>query len=153
MKVLKARTNAAVFIAAVGLGIAACSSLAFAEEPAFKPLTGVSVRIVSPKDGETVPHVSKFVFEVKGATLKPAGSKGSREGHLFLMVDGTPVPAGYVESGVSSDRRHLAKGETETMVELSFEPHNVTVQLFDGQNRSYGPAASYTVHNLKVAAP
>ena len=135
----------------VGVAVAPCA--ATAGDVPFKPLpANASVRIISPRDGDTVDHVTKVVFELKNATLKPLGSTGVGQGHFLVMVDNEPVEKGYM----TEERSHLQKRvyELSTPVEFGyFLTHRVTVQFVDGQKRSYGPEASHTIQNLKVRPP
>lgn len=106
---------------------------------------GKRVFFVEPADNATVKSPLKVVFGVEGMTLAPAGTAGTDSGHHHLLVDSEPVPAGTV---VPKDATHLhfGKAETETTVDLAKGPHALTLQLADGEHKSYGPEMSATIH-------
>ena len=118
-----------------------------APEPLAPPTVpaGAAVKIVSPKDGETVTSPVKLVMEATGIEVKPAGEVTLGTGHHHLIVDGGPIALG---TAVPKDATHLhfGKGQTEAEVPLEPGPHTLTIQFADGAHMSYGEALSQTIH-------
>jgi hypothetical protein len=140
--------RAGIGLAAIGLALAGVTAIGLAQ-PAFVSLpAGASVKIAQPMDGASVVSPVHFVFEVKGASIKPAGPPEVGTGHHHVLVDQGPMPAGEV---VPADMTHLhyGKGQTDASVTLTPGEHTVTLQFADGLHRSYGPAGSHTI-KIKV---
>lgn len=114
------------------------------------------VRFVHPRPGDTLPTTFAVRFNGEGVRIQPAG-KAPRErgrsreqagripsGHYHLIIDGGPVPEGQI---IPTDDRHIhyGKGQTGGVVTVAPGQHTLTVQLADGEHRSYGPKLSETL--------
>lgn len=102
------------------------------------------VRIVEPADGATVGTEVKVVMSVDGMGIKPAGDTTPNTGHLHLIINGGPVPAGVL---IPADAQHLhyGKGQTEAILNLAPGHHTLTLQFADGAHKSYGPEWAQTI--------
>jgi hypothetical protein len=115
-----------------------------APDMSFKPLNGAMVSFVEPADGAEVTNPVKVVFQVEGATVKPAGELVEGTGHHHIIIDGTGAEAG---TAVAKDDTHIHYGGGQTEAELTLSPgvHTLTLQFADGMHRSYGPGLSKTI--------
>ncbi len=108
-----------------------------------KPL---NVFWVAPRDGDKVKSPVKMQFGVDGWTIRPAGEdpKDHTSGHHHVVVDRKPVASGQI---VPKDAHNIHFGKGQTTAELDLPPgeHTLTLQLADGNHRSYGPNASATI--------
>ncbi len=121
MKLLRAGSVVVAF--AVLAGLAAAQGL-----PRTKSPEGAKVRIVSPKDGETVPRKFTVVFGLQGMGVAPAGVEMENTGHHHLLVDQESLPAEGLPMG--NPPIHFGGGQTETT--LTLEPGQHTRQLILG---------------------
>ena len=137
------RSGLGMLGAAILLG--GLAAAAFGQGADFVPLpAGVSVKILEPKDGATVKSPFKVVFQVTGATIKPAGPPEAGTGHHHLIIDQPLVAAGQVTTA-DATHIHYGKGQTEAVIELGSGEHTLTLQFADGLHRSYGPQGAHTI--------
>jgi len=107
------------------------AQLAAAQDLASSPAPdGVSVRIIAPADGETVPGEFTVVFGLSGMGVAPAGVQQEGTGHHHLLVDGTELPPANQPMG--NPPIHFGGGQTETT--LMLEPGEHTLQLILGNH-------------------
>jgi hypothetical protein len=115
-----------------------------------KELTG-KVWFSEPSDKAEVTSPVKFVMQVEGMTVKPAGTPEEGTGHFHILINKEAIAAGQV---IINDEfhKHYGKGQTEDSVELKPGDYRVTLQFADGAHVSYGSAWAQTI-SIKVKAP
>jgi hypothetical protein len=147
----------AVALAAVAWLGTVAGSEAYAADPSMQKKwpAGTTVTIESPKEGQVVEGegVDKnevtFVLSVKGGTLVREGKKTKPgEGHFYLMLDGKPVDMGTPTAARDADK--MVWGTTVKMHVPAYSKNSYTVQWVDGDNYSYGAAASHTIRNVRL---
>ncbi len=125
-----------------GLAVADCAmgtALVFAQERTPAP-AGVSLYIVSPKDGETVKSPVTVVFGLKGMGVAPAGIKMENTGHHHLLID-TDVPADLNAPLPVTEGKvmHFGKGQTEASITLTPGKHTLQLVLGDHLHIPFNP--------------
>lgn len=141
---MKGQGRLGAAMAAIGLAALGATAIVLAQVP-FTPLpAGASVKIAAPADGAKVKSPVHFVFEVKGASIKPAGPIEAGTGHHHLLINMGSVPPGQA---IPNDATHLhyGKGQTEANVELKPGEYTATLQFADGLHQSYGPSVAHTI--------
>ena len=108
--------------------VSACGRTA-PEPPA--PAVPISVRFVSPADGDTVDATFAVRMVVEGVDLAPAGTMEPGTGHLHVLIDTVFVEPGVV---IPKNESHRHFGDASTEAELTLEPgeHTLRLQLGDG---------------------
>jgi hypothetical protein len=103
------------------------TSQALAETPTASP-EGAKAYLISPANGETVPHTFTVRFGLSGMGVAPAGTDKAGTGHHHLLIDRAEMPpAGMPMDGTV---QHFGGGQTE--VELTLEPGEHSLQLMLG---------------------
>lgn len=104
-----------------------------------------------PTDKAEVTSPVKFVMQVEGMAVKPAGTMEEGTGHFHILINKEAIAEGQV---IVSDEvhKHYGKGQTEDSVELKPGDYRITLQFADGAHVSYGSKWSQTI-SLKVKAP
>lgn len=141
----------------VGLTAAACSS--GSEQKATESSTAAStesheghtaakVYFVEPKDGATVPQLTKFVFGTDNYEISavPADAKEARPnvGHFHLGVDTDCLPAGTVipkaeegpAPGTAGSWIHFGNGTNMIEMSMAPGPHKFAVEVGDDLHRA-----------------
>ncbi len=118
------------FTAGLALVIAGlfAATITAQELPSTPAPEGAQVRIVSPKDGETVGREFTVVFGLEGMGVAPAGIDIEGTGHHHLLVDQAELPPAGKPMG--NPPMHFGKGQTQTT--LTLEPGKHTLQLIMG---------------------
>lgn len=118
------KTSGSVALLVLGIGMAGAT---FVFAPAPTDVSNVSMSIVSPDDGASVPAGEPIDVEVtlQGATTEPTSATGDEiVGHIHVFVDGQLLQM----PGGTSTRLELEPGEHAVAVEfvgddhVSFEP-------------------------------
>lgn len=144
--------------AVVGLGGIACRSEApkqetAAETPAASAESheghqAARVYFVEPKDGATVPALTKFVFATDNYQISPvpADAKEARPnmGHFHLGVDTDCLPAGTTipkaeagaKQGTAGQWIHFGTGSNNIEMSLTPGPHKFAVEVGDDLHRA-----------------
>jgi hypothetical protein len=117
---------------AAGLSLAA-SALERTPAPA-----GVTLYLISPRDGETVASPVLVRFGLTGMGVAPAGVAFEATGHHHLIVD-APLPP--LDQPIPNDAKHLhfGKGQTETSLALPPGPHTLQLLLGDLNHVPHDP--------------
>ncbi len=91
----------------------------------------VSVQIVAPADGATVPRQFEVTTEAIGLTVEEAGEVREGAGHMHILVDTDFVEAGEV---IPRDEQyiHFFRGELTGTLELEPGEHVLRLQFSDG---------------------
>lgn len=110
---------------AVSVGINPLQAQGLESQPAPE---GAQLRIVSPKNGDTVSGEFTVVFGLTGMGIAPAGVEREGTGHHHLLVDAEQLPSENMPMG--SLPIHFGGGQTETV--LNLEPGEHTLQLIMG---------------------
>lgn len=115
-----------------------------------KEFTG-KVWFSEPSDKAEVTSPVKFVMQVEGMTVKPAGAPEEGTGHFHILINKEAIAAGQV---ITNDEfhKHYGAGQTQDSVELKPGDYRVTLQFADGAHVSYGSAWAQTI-SIKVKAP
>ncbi|MFZ5630545.1 MAG: DUF4399 domain-containing protein [Spirochaetota bacterium] len=115
-----------------------------------KEYTG-KVWFSEPSDKAEVTSPVKFVMQVEGMTIKPAGTMEEGTGHFHILIDKEAIAEGQP---IINDEvhKHYGKGQTEDTIELKPGDYRITLQFADGAHVSYGSKWSQTI-SLKVKAP
>lgn len=103
-----------------------------------------------PSDKAEVTAPVKFVMQVEGMTVKPAGKVEEGTGHFHILINKEAMAAGQV-IGNDETQRHYGKGQTEDTLDLKPGDYRITLQFADGTHVSYGSAWAQTI-SLKVKA-
>ena len=119
-----ARPALAAALAVLASGVVAQSL----ESPAAPE--GAEVRIVSPRDGDTVGREFTVVFGLSGMGVAPAGVENDATGHHHLLVDVEELPP--LDRPMGNPPLHFGGGQTETA--LTLEPGEHTLQLIMGNH-------------------
>lgn len=90
----------------------------------------------------------KLQLAAEGMTIEPAGAVHQNAGHFAVGIDAEPLPQGATFKKGSGYQAY-EKGETEIQVGVKPGDHELTLQLVDARNRSYGPEWSQTI-KIKV---
>lgn len=124
--------------------------VAFAAGCKKKEYTG-RVWFSEPLDKAEVTSPVKFVMQVEGMAVKPAGAIEEGTGHFHILINQEAIAAGQV---IVNDEvhKHYGKGQTEDTIELKPGDYRITLQFADGAHASYGSNWSQTI-SLKVKAP
>ena len=86
----------------------------------------------------------KLQLGAEGMTVEPAGAVHQNAGHFAIGIDAQPLPAATpIKKG--SGYQAYEKGETEVQIGLKPGAHQLTLQLVDARNRSYGPEWAQTL--------
>lgn len=114
-----------------------------------KEYTG-KVWFSEPADKAEVTAPVKFVMQIEGMSVKPAGKPEDGTGHFHILINKEALAAGQV---IVNDEfhKHYGKGQTEDTIDLKPGDYRVTLQFADGAHVSYGSAWSHTI-SLKVKA-
>jgi len=112
-----------------------------------KEFTG-KVWFSEPSDKAEVTGPVKFVMQVEGMTVKPAGTMEEGTGHFHILINKEALAAGQP---VVFDEfsKHYGKGQTEDTLDLKTGDYRITLQFADGAHLSYGSAWAQTI-SLKV---
>ena len=99
------------------------------------------------KDGQIVPTKFKVEMGLEGKKLRPAGQEADNKnmGHHHLIINGGPVKEGEV---IPLDETHLHFGKAQAEAEVDLKKagtYTLTLQLADGNHRSYGEKLSATI--------
>lgn len=118
------KTSSSVILVVVGLGLGAG---AFVFSSGGTDVSNVSMSIVSPDDGATVPAGEPIDVEVElqGATTEPTSATGDEiTGHIHVFVDG-----------------QLLQMPTSTSTEIELEPgeHALAVEFVGDDHVSFEP--------------
>lgn len=115
-----------------------------------KEYTG-KVWFSEPSDKAEVTSPVKFVMQVEGMTIKPAGTLEEGTGHFHILINKEAIAEGQP---IINDEvhKHYGKGQTEDTIELKPGDYRITLQFADGAHVSYGSKWSQTI-SLKVNAP
>jgi len=114
-----------------------------------KEFTG-KVWFSEPADKAEVTGPVKFVMQVEGMTVKPAGTMEEGTGHFHILVNSEAMAQG--QAIINDDmHKHYGKGQTEDTLDLKPGDYRITLQFADGAHISYGSAWSQTI-SLKVKA-
>jgi len=120
-----------------------------AASPTYAAMGGPknSVYFSNVKDGDTVPRIFTYKFEVTGYELSPA-KDGLKEGsgHHHLVIDG---PKAFVDKGEAipfdASHKHFGKAQSEGELELEPGKHKLTLQFANALHQSYGKEFSKTI--------
>lgn len=112
-----------------------------------KEFTG-KVWFSEPSDKAEVTGPVKFVMQVEGMTVKPAGTMEEGTGHFHILINKEALAAGQP---IVNDEfhKHYGKGQVEDTLELKPGDYRITLQFADGAHVSYGSAWAQTI-SLKV---
>lgn len=134
------KKSALVFIALATLAIG-CKK---------KEYTG-KVWFSEPSDKAEVTSPVKFVMQVEGMTVKPAGTMEEGTGHFHILINKEAIAEGQV---IVNDEvhKHYGKGQTEDTIDLKPGDYRITLQFADGAHASYGPKWAQTIA-IKVIEP
>ena len=115
-----------------------------------KEITG-KVWFSEPSDKAEVNSPVKFVMQVEGMIVKPAGTMEEGTGHFHILINKEAIAEGQP---IINDEvhKHYGKGQTEDTIELKPGDYRITLQFADGAHVSYGSKWSQTI-SLKVKAP
>lgn len=103
-----------------------------------------------PVDKAEVTSPVKFVMQVEGMTVKPAGTVEEGTGHFHILINKEAIAEG--QPIVNDDvHKHYGKGQTEDTIELKPGDYRITLQFADGAHVSYGSKWANTI-SLKVKA-
>ncbi|MFC6838186.1 DUF4399 domain-containing protein [Halomarina ordinaria] len=105
------------------------------EPPVARYDEAASVSFVLPNDGGTAHTSPTVLVDASGFAVEAAGERVDGEGHLHLLVDADPVPAG--EPMPEDDAHvHLDDGSVETVLDLDEGDHELVAQVADGTERA-----------------
>jgi len=108
-----------------------------------------SVDFTNVKNGDTVPSMFTYKFEVTGYELSPA-KEGLLDGtgHHHLIVD-NKGNKGFIAKGTAipfdATHKHYGKAQSEGMVELEPGTHKITLQFANANHESYGKEFAKTI--------
>jgi len=97
-----------------------------------------------PSDKTEVTAPVKFVMQVEGMTVKPAGLIEEGTGHFHILINKEAIAAGQV-IGNDETIKHYGKGQTEDTLDLKPGDYRITLQFADGLHASYGSAWAQTI--------
>lgn len=115
-----------------------------------KEYTG-KVWFSEPADKAELASPVKFVMNVEGMAIKPAGVMEEGTGHFHILINKEAIAEGQV---IVNDavHKHYGKGQTEDTIELTPGDYRITLQFADGAHVSYGPKWAQTIA-IKVVEP
>jgi hypothetical protein len=98
---------------------------------------GVTLYIISPEDGETVPQTFKVKFGLTGMGVAPAGVDLPKTGHHHLLIDMAELPP--MDQPMSKDIKHFGGGQTEAEITLPPGKHTLQLMLGDKNHIPFDP--------------
>ena len=102
------------------------------------------VDFIEPKDGATVTSTFTAKFSVDGKKLAKSTTETPGTGHFHLLINANDVPENHTIPR-NDQYKHYDKGQSETVVFLPPGKFKLTLQLGDGEHRSYGEKYRKTI--------
>ena len=134
----------------MSVGLASADDTAKPSGPSrAKAQPGVTVFIVSPKDGDTVGQDVLVTFGVKGIAIRPAGDPTPNTGHHHLLIDVAELPPGDAPIPNDATHKHYGKGQTEDTIHLPPGDHTLQMDFADLAHVQFDPplvSKKITVH-------
>ncbi|HEY8010503.1 MAG TPA: DUF4399 domain-containing protein [Rudaea sp.] len=134
----------------MSVGLAVADDMAKPAGPSrAKAQPGVSVFIISPKDGDTVGQDVLVQFGAKGIAVRPAGDPTPNTGHHHLLIDVAELPPGDAPIPNDATHKHYGKGQTEDTIHLTPGDHTLQLDFGDLAHMQFDPplvSKKITVH-------
>lgn len=115
------------------------SAMALKQESPSAAPEGVTVYIISPVDGQTVPQTFTVQFGLIGMGVAPAGIEMANTGHHHLLIDGDVLPNMEKPMQPTDKLRHFGGGHTETQLTLAPGVHTLQLILGNYAHVPYNP--------------